>query len=96
MFTTLPLGNAGADAIVRIELPNAVQARAWGLISVLTQCGYLVAFTVLGPVADHLAEPALADGGALAPSLGAIVGTGAGRGCAVVRKVRHFNLGFKI
>lgn len=87
MFAALPLGNAGADAIVRIELPNAVQARAWGLISVLTQCGYLVAFTVLGPVADHLAEPALADGGALAPSLGAIVGTGAGRGCAVVVSV---------
>lgn len=87
MFAALPLGNAGADAIVRIELPNAVQARAWGLISVLTQCGYLVAFTVLGPVADHLAEPALADGGALAPSLGTIVGTGAGRGCAVVVSV---------
>nr|WP_283251380.1 MULTISPECIES: MFS transporter [unclassified Actinomyces] len=84
LFAALPLGNAGADAIARSELPNNVQARAWGLISVLTQSGYLIAFALIGLVADHVAEPALADGGALAPTLGALTGTGPGRGCAAV------------
>ena len=84
LFAALPAGNAGADALVRAQVPGGVQARAWGLISLITQSGYLVAFMVAGPAADRLLEPALADGGAWALGLGAVVGTGPGRGSAVV------------
>lgn len=53
-FSLLPLANAGADALVRLEIPNQVQARAWGLIFLLSQVGYLIAFALAGPIADLL------------------------------------------
>lgn len=87
LFTALPACNAGADALVRSRIPDGVQARAWGLVSVLSQSGYLLAFAVVGPVADHLTEPLMADGGALAGSVGLVTGTGPGRGSALLVSV---------
>jgi hypothetical protein len=42
---------------------------------------------VAGVIVAHVAEPALADGGRLAGSVGVIIGTGAGRGAALTLAV---------
>jgi hypothetical protein len=41
-----------------------------------------IAIIAAGPLADRVFEPLLAEGGALASSVGAIIGTGPGRGVA--------------
>jgi DHA3 family macrolide efflux protein-like MFS transporter len=44
----------------------------------------LLATMTAGPLADHLFEPWMAPGGALAGTLGAVIGTGRGRGIALM------------
>jgi hypothetical protein len=50
------------------------------LIGVLSQLGFVVAYGISGPLADHVFNPMLADGGLLASSVGSWIGTGEGRG----------------
>lgn len=83
-FAALALCNAGADAIIRLSTSEEAQARVWGVVGLVTQSGYLVAYAVAGPLADRVMEPAMAEGGAWAHGLGAVLGTGTGRGCAVM------------
>jgi len=79
-FTSLPFINTCADVLIRIKIPNDVQGRAWGMISVLTQSGYVAAYAVCGLLADYVFEPMLMEKGVLSGSIGLLIGTGAGRG----------------
>lgn len=83
-FTTLPFVNTCADVLIRISLPNAVQGRAWGMISFLTQIGFVVAYAVCGVLADYMFEPLLAEQGPLAGSVGRLIGVGEGRGIGLM------------
>lgn len=83
-FTTLPFINTCADVLIRIRIPNDVQGRAWGMIGVLTQMGYLGAYAVSGVLADTVFGPMLLKGGVLADTAGRVIGTGAGRGIGLM------------
>lgn len=84
VFTFLGLCNAGAETLVRLSIDKDHQARAWGTISLVTQLGYLLAYLAAGPLADRLLAPLMEPDGALAPSLGTLMGTGTGRGAALL------------
>lgn len=79
-FATLPFVNTCADVLIRVSIPNETQGRAWGMISLLTQFGYVVVYASCGILADHVFEPMLQANGVLAQSVGRIIGTGPGRG----------------
>ncbi|MGN0157297.1 MAG: MFS transporter [Lachnospiraceae bacterium] len=79
-FVTLPFINTCADVLVRVSIPNEVQGRVWGIISLLTQSGMVLAYILCGVLSDYIFEPMLAEGGLLADSVGRIIGTGEGRG----------------
>lgn len=79
-FGMLPFANAGLDVLLRTNIKNDVQGRAWGLIGLISQLGYVAAYAVSGVLADHVFTPLLMQGGALAGSVGRVLGTGAGRG----------------
>jgi len=79
-FTALPFVNTSADVLIRIRIPNDVQGRAWGMISILTQVGYVAAYAVCGVLADYVFSPMLMEDGILAGSVGRLIGTGEGRG----------------
>lgn len=79
-FTALPFVNTCADVLIRMRIPNDVQGRAWGMISVLTQSGFVLAYAVCGVLADYVFGPMLMDEGILAGSIGKLIGTGEGRG----------------
>jgi MFS transporter, DHA3 family, macrolide efflux protein len=79
-FTAIPFINTCADVMIRVRIPNDLQGRAWGMISVLTQIGYVVAYVVCGTLADYVFEPMLMEDGILAGSVGKLIGTGEGRG----------------
>lgn len=83
-FSSLPFVNTGADVLIRKRIPNEQQGRAWGIIGILSQTGYIFAYAVSGILADRIFNPLLLQGGALAPTFGRIVGTGPGRGIGLL------------
>lgn len=68
-FATLPFANNCLDYLVRTNIADELQGRAWGVIGFLSQIGYVVAYAVAGAAADGIA---------------ARLDTGVGRGSAVV------------
>ena len=68
-FAMLPLGNNCLDYLIRTNIPDDAQGRAWGLIGFISQFGYVVAYALSGMAAD---------------ALGRIGGRGVGRGAAAV------------
>lgn len=83
-FTALPFVNTCAEVLIRLRIPNDVQGRAWGMISVLTQMGYVVAYALCGVLADYVFEPMLKADGILEGSVGRLIGTGDGRGIGLM------------
>ena len=84
VFACLALCNAGAETLVRLSIDKDRQARVWGTISLVTQLGYLLAYLSAGPLADRVLQPFLDSHSPLAHSLGAVMGTGTGRGAALL------------
>ena len=68
-FAMLPLGNNCLDYLIRTNIPDEAQGRAWGLIGFISQLGYVAAYALSGTAAD---------------TLGRISGQGVGRGAAMV------------
>lgn len=79
-FATLPFANTSLDYLIRTNLDNLVQGRAWGLISVISQFGLVLAMGLSGVLADYVFTPLLNKEGLLAGSIGRFLGTGSGRG----------------
>ena len=79
-FSTLPFMNSCADVLVRVSIPNELQGRVWGLISLITQMGTVVAYIISGIMADCIFEPMFNKNGILVENIGIIIGTGKGRG----------------
>ncbi|MGZ9585670.1 MFS transporter [Paenibacillus marinisediminis] len=79
-FAMMPFANVSLDFLVRTNIDNSVQGRAWALIGILSQLGFVAAYAFSGLLADYVFTPLLVDGGALADSVGKIIGTGSGRG----------------
>lgn len=83
-FTTLPYVNTCADVMIRVNVPNELQGRAWGIIGFISQMGYVAAYALAGPLADYLFNPMLEEGGILAETVGKVIGVGAGRGIGLM------------
>ncbi|MHA7966695.1 MFS transporter [Paenibacillus sp. CAU 1782] len=83
-FAAMPFVNTGADVLIRTNIPNEAQGRAWGIIGVVSQLGYVLAYASAGPLADHVFNPLLEVGGGLASTVGQLIGTGPGRGIGLL------------
>jgi MFS family permease len=83
-FMTLPVLNTSVEVLARSAIPNETQGRVWGLMGLISQVGYIVAYAVSGVLADYVFNPLLADGGALADTAGHIVGVGPSRGIGLM------------
>lgn len=55
-FAMLPFANNCLDYLVRTNIPDELQGRAWGLIGFISQLGYVVAYAVSGEVADAISD----------------------------------------
>lgn len=55
-FATLPFANNCLDYLVRTNIPDELQGRAWGVIGLLSQIGYVVAYGLAGVAADGIAS----------------------------------------
>ncbi|WP_152825547.1 MFS transporter [Paenibacillus glucanolyticus] len=79
-FAMLPFANMSLDFLVRTNMDNAVQGRAWAFIGILSQLGFVAAYALSGVMADYVFTPLMVEGGALAGSVGKVIGIGLGRG----------------
>ena len=83
-FCALPFINTSTDVLIRKSIPNEKQGRAWGIIGVLSQIGFIVAYGVAGYLADRIFNQLLVEGGILTSTIGQIIGVGNGRGIGLL------------
>ncbi len=83
-FATLPFANTSLEVLIRRNVDNERQGRAWSLVSAISQIGYILAFASAGFLADRLFNPALLPNGVLGQSVGRMIGTGPGRGIGLM------------
>lgn len=83
-FAMLPFANMSLDYLIRTNISNDVQGRVWGLIGIISQLGYVIAYGLVGPLADFVFIPMLTPNGSLAGTVGKIIGTGAVRGIGLL------------
>lgn len=83
-FLCLPLINTSAELLIRTGISVQKQGRIWGFTSLLSQTGYIVAYLSAGFLSDRIFSPLLFDNGLLAESMGRVIGTGPGRGSALI------------
>ena len=55
-FAMLPFANNCLDYLVRTNIADELQGRAWGFIGFLSQIGYVVAYGLAGALADGIGE----------------------------------------
>lgn len=84
MFVFMPAVQIGAEVLIRKNLTNEVQGRAFGLISFITQMGYIFAYILSGVLSDYIFEPFMCGNSLLAINIGKVIGIGAGRGNALL------------
>ncbi|RKG93571.1 MFS transporter [Corallococcus terminator] len=83
-FFSIPLVNGASQTLLQRKVPLELRGRVFAFTGTLTGAMLPLAYTLSGPLADQVFEPALRPGGALAALLGRFVGEGAGRGIAVM------------
>lgn len=81
-FSVIPFVNSSVDVLIRKNISNEAQGRAWSLISVFTYLGAVIAYASAGFLADKVFNPLFLPGGILEGSFGKVFGVGAGRGIA--------------
>jgi len=91
-FATLPFMNSIADFFVRVNIPNHLQGRVFGIIATVSQLGYLLAYALSGFLSDFVFRPLLSEGGALAGTVGSVIGVGSGRGIGLLIILEGFIL----
>lgn len=54
-FAMLPFANSALDYLVRTNIANELQGRAWGVIGFVSQIGYVISYAFAGSMADRIA-----------------------------------------
>lgn len=80
----LPIGMGCSQAIWQTKVAPEVQGRVFAMRAMIAWSSQPLAFVVAGPLADRLFEPLLMPNGLLVATIGRIIGTGEGRGIALL------------
>lgn len=83
-FLSLPFIIGTTSAVLISKVARQVQGRVFSLRIMLVTLSFTLAFVTAGPLADKIFEPLLVPGGALALSVGKLLGVGAGRGIGLM------------
>lgn len=77
-----PIVMGSSQALWQRKVPVETQGRVFSIRYMIGWSSFPIAYLVGGPLVDRVFEPLLAEGGALADSVGQMIGVGAGRGIA--------------
>jgi MFS family permease len=76
----MPVMAGCSQAIWQVKVPAGLQGRVFSVRRAIAWSFAPVAFLVAGPLADRVFKPLLVEGGALAGTIGSVLGVGPGRG----------------
>ena len=79
-----PVIFASSQTIWQTEVEQEIQGRAFAIRRLVAWSSLPAAYLMAGPLADRICEPLMAANGALATTAGALIGTGTGRGIALL------------
>ena len=80
----LALINGMIMSIIQVKVPHRFQGRIIAVNTMIAAASTPIGFGVIAPLAGPLLNPLLATGGPLAGSVGAVIGTGPGRGLGLL------------
>jgi len=80
----VPIANGSSQAIWQVKVAPDVQGRVFATRSMIATPATPLAYILAGPLADNVFEPLMAAEGALADSIGTIIGAGPGRGIGLI------------
>lgn len=83
-YFATPLVSVCGGILWQTKVPPEVQGRALAASAMVSTGATHLAYLIAGPLADHVFEPLLAEGGSLAGSVGRFIGVGTGRGIALM------------
>jgi MFS family permease len=81
---TMPITNACSQAIWQRKVAPDVQGRVFAVRRMIAWSTMPLAYLIAGPLADRIFIPLLVEGGALADSVGRLLGVGPGRGIGLL------------
>nr|ASV46969.1 MFS transporter [uncultured bacterium] len=81
---TVPFVTGSVTAVMMRKVAPEVQGRVFATIQMVAMSSAPIAYLAAGPLADGVFEPLLRPGGALAGSVGSVIGVGPGRGMALM------------
>jgi MFS transporter, DHA3 family, macrolide efflux protein len=84
LFTMMPVVDASNTSLWQSKVPSELQGRCFASQQLLLNLAMALGFSIAGPLADHVFEPMLTSHGALADSVGRIIGVGTGRGLGLM------------
>ncbi len=84
LFFCMPFIEASEYVIWQTKVPPNLLGRVIAMVIAVGQAARSLGLILAGPLADYVFEPLLAEGGALASSLGQVIGIGPGRGIGLM------------
>ena len=84
LMFTMPIINGSSQAIWQSKVDPDVQGRVFSVRRMIAWSMTPLAYIVAGPLADRVFKPLLMEGGALADSIGLLIGVGPGRGTGLM------------
>jgi DHA3 family macrolide efflux protein-like MFS transporter len=84
LMAMVPVANTASQVLWQTKVPPSVQGRVFAIRRMISQAISPIAILAAGPLADGIFEPLLAEDGALAGTIGSIIGTGPGRGVGLM------------
>ncbi|RPF53315.1 MFS transporter [Aquisalibacillus elongatus] len=83
-FFLIPMVNAHSQSIFQQKVEPSVQGRVFSLRIMVSRILMPISIVLAGPTIDYIADPLMAEGGALASTVGMVIGVGEGRGIGLV------------
>jgi DHA3 family macrolide efflux protein-like MFS transporter len=80
----LPIVGGCSQAIWQSKVPPDIQGRVFAIRAMIASAAMPIAYLLSGPLADFVFNPLLVPGGALADSVGRVIGVGPGRGIGLL------------
>ena len=80
----MPIVNGSSQALWQSKVQTDLQGRVFAVRRMIAMAAAPLGYIFVGPLADRVFEPLMATDGPLAPTVGRIIGTGPGRGNALM------------
>ncbi len=84
MFLSIPPAQSANYALWQTKVPSHLLGRCMAMLRMTGEATLPLGYLLAGPLAEYVFEPAMMPGGALASSVGAVIGVGEGRGLGLM------------